>query len=183
MSDFTPNKLGFDTKGCMTAIMRAADAYMSRTSDWLMFIMKKQIDINGVGSKWMKNDAKKMVREISHEVTEDHIKIEAGFDTEMARSMALDFYVRVMTVLFGNQSQGPLKSKPGRKTFRKHVIGPFDSKARTEYFLPDGFNFEGVSEHILNNTMMELEKYFKDMLDVLGMMFSGDFFGSFITGG
>ena len=183
MSDFTPNKLGFDTNGFINALMRIADAYMSETSDILILLFKKEIDRNGNGAKIMKDDAKSVVREILHEVANDHITIEAGFDEEMARSMAKDFFVRVMVVIHGNQGGGRLTSKPGMSTFKKHVIGYGPSTAKTKYDLPEEFNQMDVSRGIRDNVMKDIEKYFDVMIAKISDALTPDFFSMFITGG
>lgn len=183
MSDFTPNKLGFNSAGCMRAIMAMADAYMSQTSDILITLFQKEIDRNGNGSKFMRSDAKSMVREILHEVTEDNIKIEAGFDEGTARSMAKDFYVRVMVVIHGNQAGGTLHSKPGMSTFKKNVVGYGKSGAETVYDLPSWFNQPDISGILRDNVMKEIEKYFEVMLIKINESLTGDFFAQFITGG
>ena len=180
MADFTPNTLVFDTAGCMTAIMKLCDAYMSHNSDILLNLYKLQIDKNGNGSSFMKSEAKKVVHEILHEVAADHITIQAGFDEAMARSMARDFYVRAMVVLHGNQAGGPLETKPGTATFRKHVIGPYTSNAKTIYPLPAGFNQGDVSDGIQDNVMKDIEKYFLVMCAQINHDLDGDFFGRFL---
>ena len=182
MSDFTPNKLGFDSRGCVNAIIRMADAYMSQTSDILINLFKLEIDRNGNGSSFMKSDAKKVVREILHEVAQDHITIEAGFDENMAKGMATDFYVRVMVVIYGNQAGGHIKSKPGLSTFKKNVVGYGPSTAKTVYDLPQ-FDQQDASEGIRDNVLKEIEKYFEVMLIKLDLSLDGNFFGQFITGG
>lgn len=183
MSDFTPNKLGFDSRGCVTAILKMADAYMSQTSDILITLFRKEIDRNGNGSSDMKRDAKVVVHEILHEVAEDHITIEAGFDEAMAHSMASDYYVRTMVVIYGNQAGGKLMSKPGRSTFKKHVRGYGPSGAKSVYKLPEGFNQIDASAGIRDNTMKDIEKYFEVMIIKINVSLTGEFFGQFITGG
>ena len=183
MSDFTPNKLGFDTNGCMNAILRMADAYMSQTSDILINLFKIEIDRNGNGSSFMKHDAKKVVREILHEVAQDHITIEAGFDENMARGMARDFYVRVMVVIYGNMANGYLWTKPGESTWKKNVTNYGPSGAKSIYMLPDEFDQADASEGIKNNVLKEIEKYFEVMLIKIDSSLDGNFFGQFITGG
>lgn len=183
MSDFTPNKLGFDTNGCMNAIMRMADAYMSQTSDILINLFKIEIDRNGNGSSFMKNDAKKVIRETLHEVVQDHITIEAGFDEDMARGMARDFYVRVMVVVYGNMANGYLWTKPGESTWKKNVTNYSPSGAKSIYMLPDEFDQADASEGIKNNVLKEIEKYFEVMLIKIDSSLDGNFFGQFITGG
>ena len=183
MSDFVPHKLRFDSTGCMNAIMRMADAYMSQTSDILINLFKKEIDRNGNGSSFMKDDAKKVVREILHEVAQDHITIEAGFDENMARGMATDFYVRAMVVIYGNMANGYLWTKPGVSTWKKNVTNYGPSGAKSIYMLPDGFNQFDASQGIMENAMKDIEKYFDDMIIKINDSLTGDFFGQFITGG
>jgi len=182
MSDFTPNKLGFDSAGCNRAILMAADAFMKETSDDLVMLFKKEIDKNGNGSHIMRDDAKKVVHEILHEVAADHITIEAGFDEEMARSMAKDFYVRTMVVIYGNQANGPIWTKPGLSTWKKNVIGYGPSGAKTKYPLYR-FNQFDFHDKMVENVMKQIEKHFKDMVEKLASFFDGEFFGRFITGG
>lgn len=183
MSDFTPNKLGFDSAGCMRAIMMMADAYMQETSDIMITLFQKEIDRNGNGSSDMKGDAKTLVREILHEVAADHITIDAGFDESMAQSMARDFYVRTMVVIHGNKAGGKLTSKPNMSTFKKHVRGYGPSTAKTVYKLPNGFNQVDASKGISGNVMKEIKKYFEVMIIKINAALTGDFFGQFITGG
>lgn len=182
MSDFTPNKLGFDTSGCTRAILMAADALMKETSDILVLLFKKEIDRNGNGSRFMRDDAKKVVHEILHEVAEDHISIEAGFDEDMARSMATDFYVRTMVVIYGNQANGPIWTKPGASTWKKNVVGYGPSGARTKYPLYR-FNQFDFHDKMVENVMKQINKYFDVMVAKLATLLDGEFFGRFITGG
>ena len=182
MSDFTPNKLGFDSASCNRSIMKAADTLMGETSNILVQLFKNEIDRNGNGSKTMREDAQKVVREILHEVAEDHITIEAGFDEAMARSMATDFYVRTMVVIYGNQAGGPIWTKPGVSTWKKNVTNYGESRAKTRYQLYR-FNQFDFHDKMVENVMKQIEKYFKDMLDKLCDSLTGDFFGQFITGG
>lgn len=184
MSDFQRIPIGFDTKGCMEAMKRVIEAYMSRLDDIFVELFKQQIDANGHGSKYMKTDAKRVIREIRREVTDDFIESQVGFDEAYARSIATDFYVRVMVVLKGNQGQGKLYSKPGQKTWKKHVTNYSLSRAKTRYELPEGFNQEGdISGKIAENAVEEIEKYFKNTLIYLDQTFDENFFAMFVTGG
>lgn len=170
--EFTKNQLSINTDACTDAIIRMAEAYMNQTSDKLVEIMKQQIDANGNGSHFMKSDAKKVVHEISRDVARDHITIEAGFDEAMASSMAKDFYVRTMVVIYGNQANGPIWTKPGQSTWKKNVIGYGPSGARTKYPLYR-FNQFDFHDKLVDNTMKEVEKYFKDMLGEIRDMIPG----------
>ena len=184
MIEFVPRKIGFNAAACQNAILRAADALMSETSDILILIMKKYIDKSGNGSEFMKSDAKKMVHEILHEVAADHINIEAGFDEAMAYGMAKDFFVRVMVVIHGNQAGGNITEKPGMPTFKKNVTnyGMPDPDTRTGREIPQ-FDQYDVSEGILENTMKEIQKYFDVMIAKLEGVCSASFFAGFVTGG
>ena len=182
MSDFTPNKLGFDSAGCQRAIIMVCDALMKETSDILVLLFKKEIERNGNGSKDMRSDAKQVVHEILHEVAEDHITIEAGFDEDMARGMALDFYVRTMVVIYGNQANGPIWSKPGQSTWKKHVRGYGPSTAKTAYPLYR-FNQFDFHDKMVENVMKEINKYFDVLIAKIASTLTGDFFGQFITVG
>ena len=178
-SDLVLYKVGFNAEACINAIIMMADAYMSQLSDELIRIMKQQID-GANGSGRMKGDAKKVVREIVHEVNRNHIHIESGFDEDMAHGMGLDFYVRVMVVVYGNQAGGGIVTKPGSSTWKKNVVGYGPSGAKSVYAIPQ-FNQGDASEGILQNTMNEIEKLFGHMLEAIEAKLTPAFFEQFIT--
>ena len=187
MSDFKPNKLGFDVDRCNDMLIQMADKLMDEQADVMVNLFKRQIDYNGNGDlEYMKDDAKLVVREILHEVARDHITIHAGFDEAMAKSMGIDFYVRTMVVIHGNQGGGPLHEKPGEETWKKYVMNrgmPNPDHRKADNMLPDGFNQYDVSEHIVENVMKDIEKHFRVMLMQLQAMCDSAFWSQFITGG
>lgn len=181
---FERNPIGFDSAGCMRAIMKMAEAYMNQTADIMMEIMKKHIDRLGNGSKIMKADAKAAVREILREVTSEYINLEIGVDESYARAMSEQFYVRTMVVLHGNQAEGPIHTKPGRSTWKKHVdYRSINNYSKTVHPLPQ-FDWRlDFSELIVQDTIKDLEKYFRDMLNAIAGALDAEFFAGFITGG
>ena len=179
--NFESNNLTFDSAGCHAAIMKMAEAYMNMTSDKMMEIMRTCIDLLGNGSHTMKADAKKAVREILHEVTNNSINIEVGVDEAFARSMSEQFFVRTMVVLHGNNAEGPIHTKPGRSTWKKHLnYRSVNTRSKSVYDIPD-FDWRlDYTQSILDWTMRDIEKYFKDMLKFIEANCTADFFASFI---
>lgn len=183
MSDFIPNKLGFDTKGCYETIRSIAAEEMDKTADKMIEIIQKQIDYLGNGTKAMKWAAKQAIRKILEDLYNPIMSIEVGFDENYAQGVSFQFYVRALVVLYGNQHEGALTTKPGKNTFKKEVFGYGKSGAQSVYLLPDGFNQESVMPYIKQNSLKEIEKHFKDMMDAIETRCSAALFGSFITGG
>lgn len=183
MSDFKPNKLGFNARGCYEAIRRIASEEMDKTADKMIEIIQKQIDYLGNGTKAMKWAAKQTIRKIIEDLYNPIMSIEVGFDENYAQNVSFQFYVRALVVLYGNQNEGTLTTKPGRNTFKKEVFGYGKSGAESVYLLPDGFNQESVMPYIKQNSLNEINKHFKDMMNNIESRCDAVLFGSFITGG
>lgn len=180
-NDLKLNKIGFDYSGCMRELMKVADEYMTETEDVLIRLFKHEIDRNGNGSHVMKDDAKQVVRSIVHEVLDNTINIQAGFDENMAKGMALDFYVRVMVVLYGNQAHGNISTKPGENTWKKYVTNYGPSTAKTRYAIPQFDQFD-VSQHIVDNVMKQVEAWFRVMLiKIMEFCRDSNFFANYVT--
>ena len=179
--EFTKNQLTFDSAGCHKAIMMMAEAYMNQTADQMIEIMRRWVDELGNGSSIMRDDAKAAVREILHEVTSEYLNYEIGVDEAMARGMSEQFFIRVMVVLHGNQTGGPIRTKPGQSTWKKDVN--YRSKNKTSessYDIPQfDWRFD-VSKGVVEMTIKEIEKYFKDMLSNIEKICTADFFASFL---
>lgn len=187
MSDFTPNKLGFDTTNCYSEIMKIADEEMDKTADKLIEIVRDWIRYLGNGTDAMKWAARESIGKIVHDIGRDYIEIGVGVSeaTSRARSAADQFYVRAMVVIYGNQGGGPLREKPGQATYKKEVFGygiP-DPDTRTGKMLPAGFNQGPVDKYIHDNSMKDIQKHFEDMILNISERCSAEFFGQFITGG
>lgn len=91
-------------------------------------------------------------------------------------------FVRTMVVIHGNQAGGKLTSKPGQDTYGKHVVAKGPSSAQTVYDLPDSWNMGDVTKGIIENTMKEVHKYFRAMLDEI-MDHTLEIIAANITGG
>ena len=184
---FEKNEIGFNSNDCMAAIRRICDEEMDKTADKLVEIVKNWIKYLGNGTKAMKWAAQQSISKIVHDIGNDSITIGVGVDeiNSRARSAADQFYVRAMVVIYGNQGSGPLWTKPGKQTFGKEVFGysvhvPADHEAHP---LPDGFNQGSVEKYIQQNSMKEIEKYFKDMLVAIDTRCSAAFYQGLMTGG
>ena len=182
MSDFTPNRLGYMGAACTEEIRKICAEEMERTSDILVEIIQKQIDYLGNGTKAMKWAAKQAIKKILVDLYNPVMTIGVGVDEDYAQSVSFQFYVRALVVIYGNQHDGPLKTKPGKNTFKKEVFDYGPSKAQKEYNLPDGFNQESVAQYIQENTLKEIQKYFTDMMDNIDRRCSEAFFGQFLEG-
>lgn len=178
---FERNPVRFDSAGCMRAIMQRAEVYMSATAGQMIEIMRVHIDKLGNGSGAMKADAKAAVREILREVTSEYISMDIGVDESYARAMSEQFYVRTMVVLHGNQAEGPIHTKPGKSTWKKHVnYRSVNNYSKTVHPIPE-FDWRlDYSQSIVDNTMKNIEKYFKKMLDYIADSCDAAFFAQFL---
>lgn len=180
---FEPNKVSIDTKGAITAIQKLAEAYMDIVSDRMVEIMRRWVYELGNGSKVMRNDAKAAVREIVHEVTNEYLNYEIGIDEAAARGMSEQFFVRVMVVLHGNQASGPIHAKPGQSTWKKDVnYRSTNVYSRTPYPIPQFDWRVDVSKGVVEMTIKEIEKVFRDMLHDLSEQIPG-IVAMHVTGG
>ena len=182
MSDFTPNRLGFNTRGCIDAVRKIAAEEMDKTADLLIEIIQRQVGYLGNGTKAMKWAAKQTVKKIIEDLYNPIMTIGVGVDEDYAQSVSFQFYVRALVVFYGNQHDGILKTKPGKNTFKKEVFGYGMSGAKKVYELPPGFNQESVMPYIQENSLKEIMKHFKDMMDNIEARCTADLFGQFITG-
>ena len=179
--EFTKEPITFDGVACSRAIMKIAENYMSETSDKMVAIMRVWVDKLGNGSHIMRADAVAAVREILREVTSEYINIEVGVDEAMAKSMSEEFFIRTMVVLHGNQAGGPIKTKPGQTTWKKNVTySSVNTYSQSVYNIPQfDWRFD-VAAGVVEMTMKEIEKYFKDMLSSIEKICTAEFFASFL---
>lgn len=178
---FELNPVRFDSAGCMRAIVARAEMYMNATATQMMEIMRVYVDKLGNGSGAMKADAKKAIREILHEVTSEYINLEIGVDESYAKSMSEQFFVRTMVVLHGNQGSGPIHTKPGKATWKKHVNYKSVNNTSKSIYPIEQFDWRlDYSQSIIDCTMKDLEKYFKDMLKYIADSCDEAFFAKFL---
>lgn len=185
MSDFIPNKLGFDTAGCTNMINKIFDSCLDELSAKLVQIVMTEIWKNGNGSKVMRLDAAMQVKETKREITNEHILLEAGIDMDKLKGTKEDLFVRVSVVLHGNMNGDSwtwrdarvLYTKPGVETYGKNVTNkrvhvPDGYKRRA---LPISFSqqnvigdiVEGVSSNIDNQIAKYVDSFVNSVNNAL----------------
>ena len=197
MSDFTPNKLVFDTNGCVDMIKNIYNSDLDDLSNKLAQIVIKQIWDNGNGSIVMRLDACANVRETKREITDDRILLEVGIDMEKIRSTKEDLYVRICVVLHGNmmgdswtwRDARTMYTKPGEETYGKNVTNkrvhvPPDQKPRP---LPAGFAqpnaMTSIVEGVSQNAEKEVQKHVDNFVNNINKALNSLNWSAFITGG
>lgn len=178
------NKFGFNANACYAAMLQIADNAMTECAERMVDIMKRQIEMNGSanGSQLMVMSAVDQVKIILHDIVDGKIGINVGIDEGALRGASEELFVRVMVVLHGNQAGGPLYTKPGQDTYKKHVTNKGPSTAKDVYALPAGFNKNTeIVPGVMYNTMNQILKYFNDMIDYLKGRFDSSFYKLFIT--
>lgn len=160
MNDFIPNKIGFDVNGAMSEINEVIMLCLDELSVDFQEIIRKEIIKNGNGSDIMKDEALKHVKEISRKFDGGIAELEVGVDENVGDERAR---IRTVVVLHGNLNSGPLFTKPGKQTWKKHVNYRSLSKAKTVYHV-DNFMQLDISSKLLENSMKQVEKYARRFL-------------------
>ena len=197
MSDFTPNKLGFDTTGYIAEFER----YLDIALDWLSFdvqsIMKNEIMANGNGSKVMRQTACAQVKELSRVINGGNVELSVGVDESSLGGFTSQVFVRTAVVLHGNVAFGPLMTKPGQLTWKKDVsymsLSPAvnkDGTPRESRMLPKSFmqyervNGFGADRQMLDDIMNKrINRAVKDFFSHLSQLVHNIDYSQFITGG
>ena len=117
MSDFTPNHLSLDTGGLISEIDEAIYICVDELSIKFQEIIRREIIANGNGSRIMKEEALKHVKEISRVIKGNMITLEVGVDEDIGDEQAR---IKTMVVLHGNLHNSPFTTKPG--DFSEYVI-------------------------------------------------------------
>ena len=88
-----------------------------------------------------------------------------------------------MVVLYGNQAQGQIHTKPGQATFGKNMTGPRVYKPEWENRpvvpLPF-FDQTDVSEHMMENALKKVQVIFDKCCQEVQDAISGDFLVQFL---
>ena len=197
MSDFVPNKLGFNTNAYMQEFYRYLDIALNRLSYSVQDIMKREIMANGNGSKVMRETACAQVKEIERKINGSEVTLTVGIDESKLGGFSDQVFVRTMVVLHGNVAWGPLMTKPGRMTWKKDVnymsMSPpvnKDGSPRKPKMMPDSFmQFEmvngfGSARHMLDNIFGDqMNHIIDDFYNLLEQLTSNIDYSQFITGG
>lgn len=179
MSDFVPNKLGFDIYGVMSEINEVIEICLDELSVSFQEVIRKQIINNGNGSSIMKDEALRHVKEISRKLDNGIAELEVGVDEDIADERAR---IRTVVVLHGNLNSGPLFTKPGKPTWRKHVAYQDTSNAKKVYHLDNLMQLD-ISGKLLDNVMKDVEKYARQFLRDVSQAIMQVNFSDYIIGG
>ena len=197
MSDFTPNKLGFNTNAYMHEFEKYLNIALDRLSFSVQEIMKREIMANGNGSRVMRATACAQVQELERKFDGSEATLVVGIDESKLGGFSDQVFVRTMVVLHGNVAHSPLMTKPGQMTWKKHAnymsLSPAvnkDGSPRKPKIMPDEFmqyekvNGFGASRHMLDNIMgKQLEHVIKDFYSLFDQLLNNIDYSQFITEG
>ena len=125
----------------------------------------------------MRTDACLYVKETKREVTDDHILLEVGIDTEQIKNLKEDLFVRISVVLHGNMNGMSMSSsnwrysygammytKPGQETYGKHVTDkrvhvPEGQQPRAMPGFAQGDKMADITEGVSKNVDTQITKY------------------------
>lgn len=161
MSDLTLYPIHYDAVRATAEIVEAIDVCVDELSAEFQEIVRGQILVNGNGSGIMKAEAVKHVKELHRSVSSKKVELEVGVDEDEAGDVQAR--IRTVVVLHGNLAGGALFTKPGVATWKKHVVGPSESNAKTSYRLAD-FEQTDVTAMIKENAMKEVRQYIDQFL-------------------
>lgn len=179
MSDFIPNKLVLDMYGLTSEINEAIYICIDELSYKFQEIIIREIRENGNGSGIMKDEAVRHVKEISRKITNGVIELEVGVDENIGDEIAR---IRTVVVLHGNLNSGPLFTKPGQSTWRKHVAYRAKSNAKSVYHLDNLMQLD-IAGKLLENSMKEIEKYIEVFLKNVQQAINLIDFSEYVIGG
>lgn len=168
MSDFIPNKLSIDIYDATSEINEIIEICLDELSVSFQEVIRRQIIENGNGSGQMKDEALRHVNEISRKIQNGIVELEVGVDENIGNERAR---IRTVVVLHGNLNSGPLLTKPGKPTWRKHVAYRATSNARHVYHLDNLMQLD-ISGKLLENSMKDVEKHCAKFLRNVAQAFS-----------
>lgn len=159
------NELSIDVDNIMFEIQRrmmralddAAETFLDRFSDEIMR--------QGVGKMRWREDVCEMLKVIEKQTYDEFIEVKAGLpDTQR---LGRDVHAKASVVLFGNQADGPLYTKPGFDVYGNDISEEsyHESRATSARWLPDGWNMTADGEKMLENAIKNARVYFKDVLE------------------
>ena len=163
----------------MREIEEAIQIHLDELSISFQTLIRRQLIENGNGSRIMRDVAAGHVKEISRKFYDGMIELEVGVDENISDERAR---IRTLVVLYGNVTNGPLMTKPGQQTWRKHVSYRGLSEAKTAHRIPH-WEQTDVSGKIMQNVMNDIDKLVGRFLrDITHALDTIDF-SEFITGG
>jgi len=181
MSDLTLFRVRFDKAGYMAEVKSCINIALDQLSGHMHDVMCRAISQCSEAANVMIMEAQKNVKEISREVTDSTAVIEVGID-EGAIAGGEQGYVRVMVALHGNLAGGPIFTKPGQSTWKKHVAGKGPSGATVEYALPF-FEQSDHSDVMMKAFEHDIAKHIKDFESIVHAMLDAIDYSRYLIGG
>ena len=89
-------------------------------ADSLLDNLSREIMENGVARMKWREEAVTELRKMTPQIVADYISVDAGIDFS---GMEKHLRNRIIVVLFGNQANGPLFTKPGFDVYGKEMDG------------------------------------------------------------
>ena len=191
MSDFVPNKLGFDVHGYKNEFNECLDIALNQLSFKVQDLMKREIMTNGNGSDVMRRTAAQQVQELSRKIDDNEVELIIGIDEDSLGGFSSQVFVRTAVVLHGNITSGPLMAIPNKMAWDKDVTNyRVSDRVKTAYMLPRGMtqhekvNGFGANSQMLDNIFeKQINHVIDDFYDRLDdLMMSIDYY-KYITGG
>ena len=159
------NELSIDVENVMYEIQRRMMRALDDAAETFLDRFSEEIMRQGVGKMKWREEVCEMLKVIEKQTYEDFIEVVAGLpDT---KKLGRDVHAKASVVLFGNQADGPLYTKPGFDVYGDDISEEsyHVSTATTARWLPDGWNMTADGEQMLENAIKNARVYFKDALE------------------
>jgi len=191
MSDFTPNKLGFDERGYMVEFEECINLALNHLSVKVQDLMAREIMSNGNGTVEMRSTACRQIKELSRKIEKGTVELVVGIDEGSLGGFSSQTFVRTVVVLHGNVANGPLMAIPNKMAWDKGVTHyRVSDRVKNAYYLPDGMmqyekvNGFGAERHMLDNIFEhQINHVIDDFYDMLDHLLNSIDYSKYITVG
>ena len=191
MSDFVPNKLGFDVNGYKNEFNECLDIALNQLSFKVQDLMKREIMTNGNGSGVMRQTAAQQVHELSRKIDGNEVELIIGIDEDSLGGFSSQAFVRTAVVLHGNITSGPLMAVPNKMAWDKNVTNyRVSDRVKTAYMLPKGMTQHervggfGANSQMLDNIFeKQINHVISDFYERLDDLMMSIDYSKYITGG
>lgn len=191
MSDFVPNKLGFDVNGYKGEFNECLNIALNQLSFKVQDLMKREIMTNGNGSGVMRQTAAQQVHELSRKIDGNEVELIIGIDEDSLGGFSSQTFVRTAVVLHGNITSGPLMAVPNKMAWDKNVTNyRVSDRVKTAYMLPKGMTQHekvggfGAKSQMLDNIFeKQINHVISDFYERLDDLMMSIDYSKYITGG
>lgn len=156
------NHLFIDVAGLWNHIQKQFENALTDTEEKQIEAFGIEIIFAGAGKVNWREEAGKAIKEVSREITDDYIKLEAGLPKDF-NSYADDKSARIQVALWGNQEHGNIRSKPGEDVYGNEMDGKHLSRALTSYDIPQ-FDQTADGLNMLENAIKITRTYFAEAI-------------------